>query len=45
MREATVLESLNHPNIPKYYDFFSENNYHSIENFKQNLQQLKGNYY
>ena len=25
-REARVLKSLNHPNIPKYYDFFVENN-------------------
>ncbi len=25
-REARILKSLNHPNIPKYYDFFVENN-------------------
>ena len=25
-REARVLKSLDHPNIPKYYDFFVENN-------------------
>ncbi|MDJ0647199.1 MAG: FHA domain-containing serine/threonine-protein kinase [Xenococcaceae cyanobacterium MO_188.B19] len=24
-REARILKSLNHPNIPKYYDFFVEN--------------------
>lgn len=43
MREARVLESLNHPNIPKYYDFFTENNYHYLvmELIQgQNLQEL-----
>jgi serine/threonine-protein kinase len=43
MREARILKLLAHPNIPKYYDFFAENDHHYLlMEFVQgqNLQQL-----
>ncbi len=42
-REARILKSINHPNIPKYYDFFWEDNqkYLAMELIHgQNLEQL-----
>lgn len=43
MREAKILNLLNHPNIPKYHDFFTENNYSYLVMeliHGKNLQQL-----
>jgi serine/threonine protein kinase len=43
LREARILQSLEHPGIPKYYDFFWTNEYYSLVMemiHGQNLQQI-----